>query len=50
MGNLSCGRSPLIYRHFVCEFFIKTLIIMFISTDIYRPYVCDPIGPYLTSL
>ena len=29
-------------------FFIKTLIIMSISTNIYRPYVCDPLGPYIS--
>ena len=29
-------------------FFIKTLIIMFISTNIHRPYVCDPRGPYIS--
>ena len=29
-------------------FFIKTLIIMFISTNIYKPYVCDPLGPYIS--
>ena len=27
-------------------FFIKTLIIMYISTNIHKPYVCDPLGPY----
>ena len=29
-------------------FFIKTLIIMSISTNIYKPYVCDPLGPYIS--
>ena len=29
-------------------FFIKTLIIMSISTNIHRPYVCDPLGPYIS--
>ena len=48
MGTLSCSRSPPIYRHLACRFFIKTLIIMSISTNIHRPYVCDPIGPYLS--
>ena len=47
MGNLICGRSPLIYRHLVYNFFMKTLIIMFISTNIDRPYVCDPLGLYI---
>ena len=30
------------------KFFTKTLIIMSISTDIYWPYVCDPLGPYIS--
>ena len=29
-------------------FFIKTLIIMSISTNIHKPYVCDPLGPYIS--
>ena len=29
-------------------FFIKTLIIMSISTNIHRHYVCDPLGPYIS--
>ena len=29
-------------------FFIKTLIIMSISTNIHKPYVCDPQGPYIS--
>ena len=29
-------------------FFIKTLIIMYISTNIHKPYVCDPLGPYIS--
>ena len=48
MGTLSCGHSLPIYRHLVCVSFIKTLIIMFISTNIYRPYVCNPLGPYIS--
>ena len=48
MDTLSCGRSPSIYRHLVYIFFIKTLIIIFISTNIHRPYVCDPLGPYIS--
>ena len=48
MSTLSCGRSLLIYRHLVCIFFIKTLIIMSISNNIYRPYVCDPLGLYIS--
>ena len=47
MGILSCGRSLLIYRYVVCGFFIKTLIIMSISTNIYRISVCDALGPYI---
>ena len=48
MSTLSCDHSPPIYRPLVCEFFIKTLIIMFISTNIHRSYVCDPLGPYIS--
>ena len=29
-------------------FFIKFYIIMSKSTNIHRPYVCDPLGPYLS--
>ena len=38
MSTFSCGHSPPIYRNLVSEFFIKTLIIMYISTNIHRPY------------
>ena len=48
MGTLSCDRSPPIYGQLVYRFFIKTLIIMYISTNIYRLYVCDPLGPYIS--
>ena len=48
MGILSCGNSPTIYKYLVCRFFIKTLIFMSISTNIHRPYVCDPLGPYIS--
>ena len=48
MSTLSFGRSPPNYRHLVCGFFIKTLVIMSISTNIYRPNVCDPLGPYIS--
>ena len=48
MDTLSCGHSPSIYRHLVCEFFIKTLIIMSISTNIHRLYVGDPLGSYIS--
>ena len=48
MGTLSCGRSLLIYKYLVYGFFIKTLIIMYVSTNIHRPYVCDPLGPYIS--
>ena len=29
-------------------FFTKTLKIMYIATNIYRLYVCDPLGPYIS--
>ena len=48
MGTLSRGRSPTIYRYLVYNFFMKTLIIISISTNIHRPYICDPIGPYIS--
>ena len=48
MGTLSCGRSLLLYGHLVCVFFIKALIIIFISTNIYRLYVYDPLGLYIS--
>ena len=47
VGTLSCGRSPLIYRHLVCGFLIKTLVIISIPINIHRPYVCDPLGLYI---
>ena len=48
MGTLSYDRSPPIYIYLVYRFFIKTLIIVYISTNIYRPYVYDPLGPYIS--
>ena len=48
METLNCGCSPPINRCLVCDFFIKTLIIISIPTNIYRPYVCDPIDPYIS--
>ena len=48
MGTLSYCCSIIIYRHYICRFFTKILIIMSISTNIYRPYVCDPLGPYIS--
>ena len=48
MGTLSCGYCPLILRNLIGKFFMKTLIIIFILTNIHRPYVCDPLGPYIS--
>ena len=48
MGTLSFGHSPHTYRYLVCKFFIKALIIKSISSDIHRPYACDPLGPYIS--
>ena len=48
MGTLTYGHFPLIYRHLVCGFFTQTLIFMSISTNIYKPYVYDPLGPYIS--
>ena len=47
MGTLNHGHFPFNYTHLEGEFFIKTLIIMSISIDIYWPHVCDPLGPYI---
>ena len=44
MSTMSCGRSPHISRYWVCELFIKTLIIMCISINVRRLDVCDE-GP-----
>ena len=48
MGTLSYGRSLSIYKNLVCGHFIQTIIIMSISTNIHRTYVCDPLGPYIS--
>ena len=40
--------SLFIDRHLVWGFCIKTLIIISISTNIHKPYVCDPLGPYIS--
>ena len=48
IGTLSCGLSPPISRHLANRFFIKTLIILSIYTNIHGRYVCDPLGPYIS--
>ena len=48
MSTLSCGHSPLIYRHLVHEFFIKTIKIMSRSTNAQRPYVYEALGSYIS--
>ena len=48
IGTLSYGHSHLIYRHLVCGFFVKIVIIMSISTNIHRTYVCDPLDLYIS--
>ena len=48
MGTLSYGRSLSIYKNLVCGHSIQTIIIMSISTNIHRTYVCDPLGPYIS--
>ena len=47
MGNLSCGHFTLICRHLVCSFSYKNFIIISMSANIYRPYVCDILGLYI---
>ena len=44
INTLRCGYFSFIYRHWVSEFLIKALTIMSISTNIYRPYVYDPLS------
>ena len=48
MGTSSYDLLPHIHRHLICGFFIKTHIIMSISTNIHRPYVCEPLGSYIS--
>ena len=48
MGTLSCAQSPPVHRHLVYQFFIKTLIIMSKSINIYEPYMYDPLGLYIS--
>ena len=48
MGTLCCGHSLPIYRYLVCDFLIKTLIIISISTNMHRLDVCVPIGSYIS--
>ena len=48
VGTLSCGHFLLIYRNLVYELFTMTLIIIYISTNIDRPYMCDHLGPYIS--
>ena len=48
MGFLSCGRSPPTFRHLVCRFFMKILIIMSIFINIHKPHVGDPLGSYIS--
>ena len=47
MDTLSFDRYPLISIHLVYKVFIKILIIISISVNIPRPYVCDPLGLYI---
>ena len=48
MSTLSYSHSLSIYRHLVYQFFIKTLTIMSTSINIHRPYVCEPLGLYIS--
>ena len=47
-GHLELWSFSPFYRYLVYVFFIKTLIIMSISNNNNRPYVCDPLGPYIS--
>ena len=48
IGTLSCDCSLPIYRHLKYKFFTKTIILMFKSINIYRSYVYDPLGLYMS--
>ena len=48
IDTLRCNRSFLIYRDWVCEIFTKTRRITSLSINVYRPYVCDPLGLYIS--
>ena len=41
MGTLSYSHSPPIYTHLVCNFFIKIIIIISMSTDEPKVVVCS---------
>ena len=41
---------PLFIDIWFVNFCIKTLIIMSIFTNIHKPYVCDPIYPYISQV
>ena len=48
MGTLSCGRSPPIYRDIVYVILIKILIIISLSNNIYKPYMYEHLGSYIS--
>ena len=48
MGTLRWGHSPPIYRHLVCELFIKILINMSLSINVYKSYVYDHLSLYIS--
>ena len=48
MGTLSYDCARPIYIHFVCEIFIKTFIIIFISIIVHRLYMCDILDLYIS--
>ena len=50
MGSLSFGHSLPIYTHLVCIVSTKTLINMSISMNIHRPYLCEPLGSYISQV
>ena len=43
-----CGYSLLIYRHLVCDIFIKSIIVMSRFAKVHRPYGCDPLSLYIS--
>ena len=48
LQGLSCDRFLLIYKYQVYKIITKTLIFIFVSINIYIPYIFDPLGPHIS--
>ena len=46
-GHSKVWSASLYYKHYICKIFTKTCIIMSISINTHRSYVCDLLGPYI---